>query len=80
MGPEFGSLLADAWRVMLLVLVPALAVPVAGALLSLLLGLLGLRDEGVVYALRVLVMIGVGVMCIPACVDDFQALMTAALR
>ena len=80
MGPEFSALLADAWRVALLVIVPALAIPAAGTVLSLLFGLIGLRDEGVVYAVRVLVMIGVGVLCIPTCVDDFQSLMTAALR
>ena len=80
MGPEFSDLVQQAWRLFLLVAVPALAIPVAGGLFSLLMGFLGVRDEGLAYAARVLAMVGVGVLCLPVCARDLVALMTMALR
>jgi flagellar biosynthesis protein FliQ len=80
MGPEFSELVQQAWRVLLLVSVPALAIPVAGAAFSLLMGLLGIKDEGLAYAARVLVMVGVGALCLPVCSRDVVALMTMALK
>jgi hypothetical protein len=80
MGAEFHDLLQQAWRIVLLVIVPGLAIPAGGALCSLFLGFLGMRDEGLVYAARMVVMIGVGMLCLPVCGQEVLALMTSALR
>ena len=80
MGTEFSDLVQQAWRLLLLVSVPALAVPVVGGLFSLVTGWLGVRDEGLAYAARLLVMVGVGALCLPMCARDLVALMTMALK
>lgn len=80
MEVEIRDLVYQSWRVGLLLLVPAFFVPVAGGVSSLLLGFFGVRDEGLSYAVRVLAMVGVAALCIPACADDVVALMRTALQ
>jgi hypothetical protein len=43
-------------------------------------GLIGVRDEGLAYASRVLVMVAVAALCVPGCARDLVALMTTALK
>jgi flagellar biosynthesis protein FliQ len=80
MDAAVSDLIQQAWRVGLLVALPAFIVPVAGGVSSLLLGLFGIRDEGLTYAIRVLAMVAVAALCIPACSDDVVALMRLALQ
>jgi type III secretory pathway component EscS len=79
MDPNFYQLVEQAWRVLLLVLVPSLAIPAAGAAVSFLLGFIGIRDDGVAYAVRLIAMVAVGAMTIQSCVDGFVELMNAGL-
>jgi type III secretory pathway component EscS len=80
MDAGISDLIQQAWRVGLLVVLPAFIIPVAGAVSSLVLGLFGVRDEGLAYAVRVLAMVAVAALCIPACSDDVVALMRMALQ
>jgi hypothetical protein len=80
MAAELTDIVQQAWRVGLLALLPALGIPVASGGSSLLLGLFGVRDEGLVYAVRVLALVAIVALCIPACADDFVELMRMALR
>jgi hypothetical protein len=61
-------------------IVPTLAIPVVSALFSFVVGLIGVRDEGVAYALRVLALVGIGVLCAPIVTSSLEALMVQALR
>jgi flagellar biosynthesis protein FliQ len=80
MESEIRDLIYQSWRVALMLLVPALCIPLAGGVSSLLLGFIGVRDEGLSYAVRVLAMVGVAALCIPVCADDVVALMRTALE
>lgn len=80
MNAEITDLIHQAWRVGLLVLIPAFIVPVVGGVSSLALGLFGVRDEGLAYAVRVAAMVAVAALCIPACADDVVSLMRMALQ
>jgi flagellar biosynthesis protein FliQ len=80
MTTEFYDLISQSWRVLLLIVVPAFAIPLAGGGFSLLLGFFGVRDEGLVYAARVLAMVGVGALFLPSCAEAMVALMAMALR
>jgi type III secretory pathway component EscS len=68
------------WRVLVTLLVPSIAIPVAGGLFSLALGFLGIRDEGLSYAVKVLALIGVGVLILSSVSTALVELMVLALR
>jgi hypothetical protein len=70
----------QAWRLAITLAVPTLAIPVVSLLFSFVFGLIGVRDEGVAYALRVVVLVGVAMVCAPIVAGSFVALMTQALR
>ena len=80
MEQQFSDLTHQALRAVLMVVVPTLLVPVASAVFSVLMSLMGIRDDGMVYAIRMLVMIGVVVVMIPTCASGFVALLETALR
>ena len=80
MTQQLLELLAQAWRVFLVVLLPACVVPIVGGICSLFLNFFGIRDEGLGYAVRVLVMIGVGSLFLPSVATSLVSLMGMALR
>ena len=80
MQHDVTAVLSEAWRVLLLVAVPFFLVPLAGAVASLILGVIGVRDEGLSYAVRVAAMVVVVAIFIPAVVGDVVELMGKALR
>jgi flagellar biosynthesis protein FliQ len=74
---EVGS---QAWRLMFTLIVPTLAIPLVSTIFSFVFGLIGVRDEGIAYALRILALIGVGVLCAPIVTSSLVGLMVQALR
>jgi flagellar biosynthesis protein FliQ len=70
----------QAWRLMFTLIVPTLAIPLVSAIFSFVFGLIGVRDEGIAYALRILALIGVGVLCAPIVTSSLVGLMVQALR
>jgi flagellar biosynthesis protein FliQ len=70
----------QAWRLGITLVVPTLAIPVVSFVFAIVFGLLGVRDEGVAYALRVVVLVGVGVLCAPIVASSLVTLMAQALR
>lgn len=79
MAPDITDLFHQAWRVLLIVLVPAFIIPVVGGGASLMMALFGVRDEGLAYASRVVAMVGVGALFLSRCVDSLIELMRMAL-
>ena len=68
------------WRVMVTLLVPSIAIPVAGGVFSLVLGFMGIRDEGMSYAVKVLALIGLGVVVLSSLSAALVELMILALH
>jgi hypothetical protein len=68
------------WRVLVTLLVPSIAIPVAGGLFSLVLSFLGVRDEGLSYAVKVLTLIGLGIVILSSLSTALVDLMVLALR
>jgi hypothetical protein len=68
------------WRVLVTLLVPSIAIPVAGGLFSLVLGFIGIRDEGLSYAVKVLALIGLGIVVLSSLCTALVELMVLALR
>jgi len=80
MQHDMAVVLSEAWRVLLLVAVPCFLVPLVGALGSFIMGLIGVRDEGLSYALRVAAMVAVVAIFAPVVMGDVVELMGKALR
>ncbi|MFN4894483.1 MAG: hypothetical protein ACK5GN_12760 [Pseudomonadota bacterium] len=70
----------QAWRLALTIVVPTLAIPLVSIIFSVVFGLMGVRDEGVAYATRVVALIGVGMLTVPIVASSLVSLMTHALR
>jgi type III secretory pathway component EscS len=68
------------WRVMVALLIPSVAIPLAGGVVSLILGWMGIRDDGMSYAIKVLALIGVGIVIISSLSAALVELMILALR
>jgi type III secretory pathway component EscS len=79
MDPQFYELIEQAWSTLLIVIVPSLAIPAASIVASVLLGMIGVRDEGVGYAVRVLAMVAVAALTVPESIERFKSLMSAGL-
>ena len=80
MDGSISELLSQAGRVFLLLLVPGLIIPVVAGVSSMLLGLIGVRDDGLAYGVRVVAAVLVGAAFVPACAGDVIDLMRMALR
>lgn len=80
MDVHLSDLWHQAWRVGITLAVPTLAIPIVSSIFSIVFGLLGVRDEGIAYALRVLVLVGVGVLCGPIVASRLVGLMSQALQ
>jgi hypothetical protein len=74
------DVMVQGWRVMVTLLIPSVAIPLAGGVVSLVLGWMGIRDEGVSYAIKVLALIGVGVVVISSLSAALVELMILSLR
>ena len=74
------EVLERGWRVVATVAMPAMAVPLASFVFSLVQAFFGLRDEGVSYAVRVVVMVGVGLAVAPMVTQSIVALMAWTLQ
>lgn len=70
----------QAWRVVITLLVPTMAIPLASVGAAFMFGVIGVRDSGVLYAVRLVVLIGLGMLCAPMVADSLVALMSQALR
>lgn len=68
------------WRVMVTLLIPSVAIPLAGGVVSLILGWMGIRDDGMSYAIKVLALIGIGIVIISSLSAALVELMILALR
>jgi len=79
MDTQLSDVWHQAWRLGLTLLVPTLAIPVVSFIFSFVFGLVGVRDEGVAYAMRVLVLLGLAFLCAPIFASGLVALMTMAL-
>jgi type III secretory pathway component EscS len=77
---ELAELCGQAWRVLVLIALPCLLAPVVGAVSSFLLGMLGVRDEGLGYGVRVVAMVVVISLVLRNSVDDLVRLMQLALQ
>jgi|GEM_PF-1750213 len=74
------DLIQQAWRVAATLVIPTLAIPLVSFIFSFVFGLIGVRDEGVGYALRVIALIAVGLLCAPIFASGLTGLMSDALR
>lgn len=74
------DLIQQAWRVAATLVIPTLAIPLVSFIFSFVFGLIGVRDEGVGYALRVVALIAVGLLCAPIFASGLTGLMSDALR
>ena len=74
------DLIQQAWRVVVTLVIPTLAIPLVSFIFSFVFGLIGVRDEGVGYALRVLALIAVALLCAPIFASGLTGLMSDALR
>jgi len=74
------DLIQQAWRVVITLVIPTLAIPLVSFIFSFVFGLIGVRDEGVGYALRVVALIAVGLLCAPIFASGLTGLMSDALR
>ncbi len=74
------DVLERAWAVLIGVFVPSLSIPVASFVCSVAQGFFGLRDDGVAYAVRVVVMVGVAFATAPAIARSVVDFMAWALR
>ena len=80
MDPKLLSVVDQSLRVLVLVIVPTLIVPLAGLVISLLQGMLGIREEGLQYSVRTLAMAGVILDCGASAARSLVELMQLALR
>jgi type III secretory pathway component EscS len=78
--PQLYDLVQQALRLILTLAIPTLAIPVVSFIFSFIFGLVGIRDEGVGYALRVLALIALGFICAPIFSGGLTGLMTEALK
>jgi type III secretory pathway component EscS len=78
--PKLLSVVDQSLRVLVLVIVPTLIVPLAGLVISLLQGMLGIREEGLQYSVRTLVMAGVILVFGASAARSLVELMQLALR
>ena len=74
------DLIQQAWRVAATLVIPTLAIPLVSFIFSFVFGLIGVRDVGVGYALRVVALIAVGLLCAPIFASGLTGLMSDALR
>jgi flagellar biosynthesis protein FliQ len=74
------DLIQQAWRVAATLVIPTLAIPLVSFIFSFVFGLIGVRDEGVGYALRFVALIAVGLLCAPIFASGLTGLMSDALR
>ena len=80
METHFADVWQQAWRLSVTLLVPTLAIPLVSALFTFVFGLIGVRDEGVAYSVRVIVLIAVGLVSAPIFASSLVSLMSLALR
>ncbi len=80
MEPKLLSVVDQSLRVLVLVIVPTLIVPLAGLVISLLQGMLGIREEGLQYSVRTLAMAGVILVFGASAARSLVELMQLALR
>lgn len=80
MDNNFVGLFHDAWRVLGLVFLPSLLIAAIGGGFALVQGLLGFRDEGLTYAVRIVVLVALGSLLVRSVGQGFVSLMTTALR
>jgi len=80
MEAQFADVWHQAWRLSMTLLVPTLAIPLVSAIFAFLFGLIGVRDEGVAYSVRVVVLIATGLVCAPIFASSLVSLMVLALR
>jgi hypothetical protein len=80
METQFADVWQQAWRLSVTLLVPTLAIPLVSALFTFVFGLIGVRDEGVAYSVRVIVLIAVGLVSAPIFASSLVSLMSLALR
>jgi type III secretory pathway component EscS len=80
MDATLSDVFERAWRVVAMVAMPVLAVPVASFVFSLVQAFFGLRDEGMSYAVRVVVMVGVGMAVAPRVAQSIVELMAWTLQ
>lgn len=80
MDTQILDLFEQTLRVLIIVCVPTLLIPLGALIGSLMLGMLGIRDEGLQYAVRVLVLALVIIAFGASATDSFVELMQVALR
>ncbi len=80
MHQEISSLWQQGTKVLVVVLVPTLLIPAVGLLSGLLQGMMGVREDGLQYALRALALAGVVLVFGASFASAFAELMQMALR
>ncbi len=80
MNTQLQDVIQEALRVALLVLIPTLVVPALALGSSLLQGMMGIREDGLQYAVRMLALAGVVLMFGPAAFEALRELLMHALR
>lgn len=80
MNSQLQDVIQEALRVALLVLIPTLVVPALALGSSLLQGMMGIREDGLQYAVRMLALAGVVLMFGPAAFAALCELLMHALR
>ena len=80
MAPEIESIWQQGTKVLVVVLVPTLLIPAVGLLAGLLQGMMGVREDGLQYALRALTLTGIVLVFGASFASAFIELMQMALR
>jgi len=80
MPSQLQDVIDQGLRVLVSVIVPTLLIPVAGILSAALQGMMGIREEGLQYAVRALACVGVVVVFGSGAARAFAELLQLALR
>ena len=80
MSAQLDDVVQEALRVALLVLIPSLVVPIIALGASLIQGMMGIREDGLQYAVRMLALAGVVIVFGPSAFQSLCELLMHALR